>query len=376
MMNRDPARTKSRNNPFDGGIIEAHITSVDDDRGEMRVEFANNTGTKTIPIAALNSGMNSRRRDHPEVGGIVILTYCKNNSAIPQVLGYRSRSDQNDFINGGQAATSVQSQYLLPGEQTSEKIPVRRLTSGEQEDSTAGGAYAFRSLRGDHEIGAGLVRTIWSRVGLDVVSQTPEFVIEMADFDSGSQSDVFRVGNATRHSGANKNYNEADSAVAKEYYLDLTGRGTQARLVRIRKGNVLDEGGAEVISTITGEKLRSFEEYYTKTGNVAVYEVDELGNMSWELPSDATKGFTFNMKGDNSTFNLNVGKDLNQKVTKAGKHEYGTTYEHKVGSHSTETVGGNKESTISGSMRTAVSGSGQIKAGGVLVLKGSKVLIN
>lgn len=65
-----------------------------------------------------------------------------------------------------------------------------------------------------------------------------------------------------------------------------------AKLIDIREGQVFDDIGNQVLSSIkTRNYLRASYKYFTPTPGVTKFDIDELGNVDWSLSTDALQGW-------------------------------------------------------------------------------------
>lgn len=305
----------SREQPLDGiaifpqeRVLCGVITEVDSTRNLCSVKLNDIAGQRTasIPVTMMNPF--SWSRNIPLEGTFVLVAFRPGNVAC--ILGYLDQRTQNNALNyaGG-------------------KNLFRDLVPGEYDCMTPGHAGDWGTIRGRllQHGGAGSLFEL-DRDEMEARIDTAKFSVTTPAHFGGVTAQM-RFGTVKRTIGDNRDtiICQEGGSIAEgdpdlqEFHVGVgwspgasnpAVASQGAQLADLTLGHVVDSAGKEEKSRATTKdvKLRTRLRVYNTTGTeTADAEIDENGNMYFQLPQTATIGFVTNILGGNFSIKTERG---------------------------------------------------------------------
>ena len=286
-------RKEQRNSLLNDSQFIGRITSISGADELAAVSGVPSKVVITHPFLSLTSW----DRAIPEVGSTIMVEYNKNiNEAIMD--GYRLLTPR-DSIDNYKSGTGLYME-LAPGE-------FQRLSSGM--------AYTFHGNRPIKESFAGLVGYRLDGDSNTYIEKSATFIREMHQHKVGTLEDFSLLGVVRRPvtSVTTKLIKDTiDNCFAKENTLVLVNK--KRKLLDYREGNVVSDLGIFDVCSFTGNTLRVQKKVFTINDNYTLKEIDTLGNIFIQTPSDAVNGIKVSISSGRLV--MDVGKDLSLTVTK------------------------------------------------------------
>lgn len=182
----------------------------------------------------------------------------------------------------------------------------RPLDLGEIEISSFGMAQTFWSRRGALHLRGGISRSWLSDDDMEAGSKaaTHRRLLHDHNHDDFRAEERFGVVWRKGDNHTARKFVKVGGVFAREYSRILTYKGSPEILVQYQEGHVIDEEG-EPETGPSGEPLRVLGRWNNTTSNPTEWMLDELGNIWWNLPNEATVGWT--TKIPKGTFRLEAG---------------------------------------------------------------------
>jgi hypothetical protein len=190
----------------------------------------------------------------------------------------------------------------------------RRLREGEISIASPGIAEQHFAQGGTLSLRAGPLTQVMDVERLEIASKAPTVIIRSLDNTVNEVTSEVRFGVVKRSldDGTQDRYikiseEDGTQTFAKEYLRNVQSRVSPFDLVDHREGHVIDDGGEEETSSVTGKKLRSRTRWGTANAREALAEVDIDGNVNLKLPGGASYGF--NLEVEDTDAKVIVGRD-------------------------------------------------------------------
>ena len=281
-------------------------------------------------------------------------------SGIPVVMAQRPDSNEPEILAFGsrKESSKVQTDLYKSGFGL-----YRPLTPGELEVHSKGTAQTFWSRRPILDQRAGLIRNWLDQDALEAGAKSPLHVRQLHLHNSSSMGDEERFGVVQRPIGAMRRIFARSARApnpiltaktiasgilagvipqpgpwAKEHTRILkSGSLIPPILLDVREGDVMDDFGIPVFSTLSGLPLRFKGEWFCDSplGGEVFVGIDQMGNVGVALPTEATFGLDLKIAlGD---FTVSVGKNYANTVmmdysvaTASGKMTFDSALDYKV----------------------------------------------
>jgi len=172
---------------------------------------------------------------------------------------------------------------------------------GEIDITSRGLAHAYFSNRGLLRLRGGINIMNLSQPDLEIWSKSPTHrragTLHIAE--ELSDEERFGVVKRPQTTGGAKRYKyvKIEAEFAKEYLRTIKVKREPGILIDHREGDVIDQEGEPIKATETDIPLRAKKLWYTRTGQSVRFELDEEGNVKWQLPTTATTGMITRIDG-------------------------------------------------------------------------------
>lgn len=287
-------QAKQRHNELHRPMVSKMIRGIDPQNDTLTLDGPEGM-TKPIPVKHPFLNLDSWIRSMPSRGaGVRVL---------------QQQSEDHDLIND----------YYYPNRnKLVEKYRkyegvYRPLYPGEHEISSSGLAQTYWSANGRWEARGGIINMWLDNQALEAVTHSPTHIRKLHGNFETVVGDEERFGVVKRPETSIKaKYIKVGGKWAKEY-LRYFYDGDGAPLIDHREGNVIDDDGNEVSGNF-GNNLRLLKNIHTIGGDKTTIEIDEKGNWSVLLPTEATDGGFMEIPAGN--LELNIQGDL--LITAAG----------------------------------------------------------
>jgi hypothetical protein len=299
LSRQDNNYSQGKGGPFEGVVVQ--VSPLDDSLGISFGPVSN----RPMPVQHPYLGSNSWIRAMPYTGTRYLMIN-RFDSGQPEII---KPLPIGQIGSDGTSATGRSAQY------TQQSNIYRTLNPGEHDIASVGMALSFYGRRGnlDHRAG-GVIKHQLDRDGVQIVNQAPTIKHNLLNWTVGQMGDELRIGTVKRWKSAiSETYaQDANNNFQSEYFLHLKNPAGSAPAVLLQKteGQVYDSTGALVKQFSTAHNLRSQTLWYTKTDDIARFEVDENGNMYTSLPSIATTGYELNIAQGNYKATIGVDRDV------------------------------------------------------------------
>ena len=299
-QNRLRQRRNQKNRRFAEGSVFQGVITGDHDRLTEQVGVAYHAGQRKMQTLHPYVGADSWIRVGAEAGQPVLAAQ-RPDSNVPELLAYGAVDQQ--------ARTSTYENGVGL---------YRPLQPGEVEIHSKGTAQSYYARRPRCEHRGGIIRSWLDQDRLESGARAPLHVRQCHLHRSNSVGDEERFGVVTRPDGAVKQqYVRADRIIdpilggrltaaaltsgivaepgpwAKEHLRVLySGAAVPEKLIDIREGDVIDDSGAVVNLSSSGQPLRFKGEWFTEglLGGAFFVGIDKDGNFSVAAPDDASVG--------------------------------------------------------------------------------------
>jgi hypothetical protein len=295
-------RRKDKNLPYTSGAPFLGIITGAHDPDTEQVNMAYHGGERKVPTLHPYVGPDSWIRVGSE-SGVPVVAATRPDSNDPELLAYATQQPE-DRIRAFKARSGV----------------YRPVGQGEIEIHSRGLAQSYYSRRPILEQRAGLIRTWLDQDELENGAKAPLHVRTLHLHKHGTLGDEERFGVVQRWLPGSKvrrtfvhaartpdpvltalvNVEAALAGVipipgpwAKEYTRIIkSGAAFPPILVDVREGDVIDDLGMPMLSSISGLPLRYKAQYYadSPSGGAFFIGVDQMGNFNIAAPTEATIG--------------------------------------------------------------------------------------